>query len=196
MHLPALSVPYLSGLLLLPKIANKAVIESKPFSPLFIGIIIVTERSTPNISPTSCLSVPYLSGLLLLLGPCWRLCGGEAVFQSPIYRDYYCYSYMVVQAHKTSVFQSPIYRDYYCYHLVRNGLFDTADFQSPIYRDYYCYCFYPTVLYARRRLSVPYLSGLLLLPRRTVPTTGPGQLSVPYLSGLLLLPRTGSAQTA
>ncbi len=134
------------------------------------------------------------------------------IFQSPIYRDYYCYALhlylssiyqksfsplfigiiIVTGGSETThpafiIFQSPIYRDYYCYPVFPLQQARLKHFQSPIYRDYYCYLSVVFRCSHSLQLSVPYLSGLLLLLSAYLASRIFMYLSVPYLSGLLLL---------
>ncbi len=133
-----LSVPYLSGLLLLHFSSSSINNGLESFSPLFIGIIIVTGLKFQDNSH-------------------------HGRFQSPIYRDYYCYMANSLTVLSGIFFQSPIYRDYYCYCVPEDKEFELLTF-SPLFIG----IIIVTHIFSSQRqntqpLSVPYLSGLLLL---------------------------------
>ncbi len=99
-------------------------------------------------------------------------------FQSPIYRDYYCYAIGTAATGTAATFQSPIYRDYYCYPFFHKlGLFNVTF--SPLFIGIIIVT--PIIAISQKLficLSVPYLSGLLLLR--------------PFLNGVQLIPITFS----
>ncbi len=160
-----LSVPYLSGLLLLLINTNACgLADFKPFSPLFIGIIIVTLMPLMAVYVPSFLSVPYLSGLLLLL----RLnpwIWGYFITLSVPYLSGLLLLPVLAPTHKQYVVSfSPLFIGIIIVTRMLFFLYSIRfSFQSPIYRDYYCYIWQFVDGVNINELSVPYLSGLLLL---------------------------------
>ena len=144
---------------------TSAACNSTPFSPLFIGSLIVTiDHPCPKISFLG-LSVPCSSGLSLL-----------REFQNSNTRD-------------SSFFQSPVHRVSHCYcGSIKTRASNFASFQSPVHRVSHCYC----IPHPRRRPPQKAFSPLFIGSLIVTPDFGNVEvvlidLSVPCSSGLSLL---------
>ncbi len=135
-----LSVPYLSGLLLLHGGTGTKKLLIAAFSPLFIGIIIVTPLVGIILGGYFVPFSPLFIGIIIVTAGIDSRNVVSVFFQSPIYRDYYCYSDPPFSFALFAKLSVPYLSGLLLLLTPSWGLvLGVKNFQSPIYRDYYCY---------------------------------------------------------